>query len=77
MYKNLKIKMFFTPEGKPTCATSFPDGEVCPFLRTRFYGQEAFCLFKESERLEYSNGGLGYSMPHEKCPVHGENNELR
>lgn len=40
----VEIDIFLTPDGVPTCATDFVNGEICPFYATKKWGIQELCL---------------------------------
>lgn len=62
---------YTTPEGAPTCATNFDCGHVCNFLRSRKFGLVDYCGFTGGD-LHRSNGGDGWLMIQDGCPIWGE-----
>ena len=62
---------YTTPDGAPTCATNFDCGHVCKFLRTRKFGLVDYCGFTGGD-LHRGNGGEGWLMIQDGCPIWGE-----
>lgn len=69
------VKRYRTDEGSPTCARSFPAGEVCPFLKTFSFNPDGHCSLVESMSSAWNYmpyvdvGPEGSLEPHEDCPI--------
>lgn len=68
---NMGITRYFH-DGIPVCATSFTDGDVCPFLRVSNFGSEVVCCIDNDVYIQQSINGepLNYLTPNIKCKIH-------
>jgi hypothetical protein len=68
--RDIQIKAYTTPDGKPTCRTA---DAVCCFYRTLKFGQLEQCSYDESEIKRSDNAAgipnLGYTVVTTGCPV--------
>ena len=64
----LEIPIYETPDGLHTCAVDWPSGKVCQFLYTVKLGFREHCFF-DGKKLERGDGGTGYIVPWEGCPL--------
>jgi len=68
--KELQVRVYRSPEGVPTCARDFEDGEVCVFLQTARMGKLEVCALQTGvDALLRSPRGTGWLVPHCKCPL--------
>lgn len=72
--KTLQVKAYVTPDGTPTCAIDFEKGDVCQFYRTTGFGCRETCVFAQSnghcfQTLKRRNGGEGFLVPLDCCPI--------
>lgn len=67
---NLAIDRYYNDDGQPCCAKSFPNGEVCPFYRTKHFGTQETCVFLNSDEFLYRRTvGFDTLIPHKNCPI--------
>lgn len=77
-----ELPVLTTPDGQSTCSVGTGEGETCPFLHSRMFGQVALCLMpKLPEPVQHlihrGEEGRGYTVPHKQCPVHSTRLETR
>ena len=72
-YKTIQIETFFTPAGKPTCSNS-PEN-TCQFLLLAGWGTRWICSYNNSNLYRGGEGGLGYLICDEECPLHRGDND--
>ena len=66
----IEVEQYHTPEGLPTCAVDWEEGLVCQFLRVAgMCGKQEVCVLMNRD-LRRSNGGCGFLIPANGCPVH-------
>lgn len=69
------VKRYRTDEGSPTCARSFPAGEICPFLKTFPFNPDGHCSLVESMSSVWAMVAVldpdpeGSLVPHKDCPI--------
>lgn len=69
MKRTVAFTIYKTPFGNPTCALDFESGEICEFLRTKWFGTVDVCACNPDESLHRDREGLGYTVPHADCPI--------
>jgi len=75
--KTLEIPLYYTPEGQPTCAVDFQNGEVCKFYRYGSYGFKDVCSWTNEvlkRRHVEGHGNCGNLIPCKECILHNEDN---
>jgi hypothetical protein len=69
------VKRYRTDKGSPTCARSFPAGEVCKFFKRFTFNENGRCSLVESMSGDWNYmayvdlGPEGFLEPHEDCPL--------
>lgn len=70
---NMEIERYRTPDGKPTCAVSFPDNHVCIFHVTTGFGTRDSCYWLGGYPInKYGEGDEGFMKPDSRCPIWGD-----
>lgn len=73
----IPVKKYRTDRGNPTCARSFPQREVCPFLETVPFSPHGRCGLIDSLSTGINvytviwPGNEGFLDPHSNCPLWG------
>ena len=57
---------YYTKEGRETCAINVGEKKMCPFLRTKDYG-DCHCLFNPDAFMRTDENG--FLIPVDGCPV--------
>jgi hypothetical protein len=66
--KFLPIDVFYTEDGKHTCATDIRSGHCCMFYGTKRFGTVEICSAAKA-KLERADGGRGYLIPADDCQL--------
>jgi len=66
----MTVPVFWTPDGRPTCAANFVGRKTCPFLLVSGFGQRYSCHFSRQEDGHLFDYAEGYLQPGIRCPVH-------
>ena len=69
--KIIVVPVYRDKEGNPTCASHFPSGEVCKFLRLVGLRDSPNCgVGAKSVQLYDKHGGdAGFIQPSDTCPL--------
>lgn len=65
--RTIEVKVYRTPDGKPTCCKQITAGEHCGFLRTRKLGTVDVCAMLHG--IDLSRGDTGYIKPDADCEL--------
>lgn len=70
----IKTERYRTPDGKPTCAKNFPEGQVCPFF---IWGgnpciSDGNCGLIRGTPLIMPYEQPGFMQPHKDCTIWNE-----
>ncbi len=65
----IRIEVFRTPQGEPTCCENAFANQMCRWLSSRKFGLVPMCgmNFKDLDRR--GADGTGYLVPDDRCPL--------
>jgi hypothetical protein len=70
----IKVRRYRDANNEKTCALSFPDSQICVFLRLTHFGQTEVCLlskyrFLERRKRDAPTDLYGTLIPGKDCPI--------
>ncbi len=72
---NMEIDRYRLADGRPTCALSFPDRQVCVFHTTSVFGTRDSCYWLYGELLN-NYDECGFMKPDNRCPIWNQTKQI-
>lgn len=73
-HRTIKIEVYRTPSGEPTCASDFMEGKFCQFMLTRKMGTIEVCGVTDKDLIRVPTS-IGFLVPADGCPVWAKESE--